>query len=160
MQEPILKAAQIQKLLPFRYPFLMIDRVVELEPGKRGVGIKNVTQNEPYFQGHFPGEPILPGVLIVEACGQITAVVLMTEGLFDAQGRPLDATADLAAQPRKGYLASIDRFKFMQTVIPGDQLVLESVIGKRVQGLLQASVKARVGNRVVAEGQLVVTEAQ
>ena len=95
---------EIQAVLPHRYPFLLVDRILELEVGKRAVGLKNVTANEPFFQGHFPGHPIMPGVLIVEALAQVAAfAVLGVEGAGD----------------RLGYFTGIDRFRFRRPVIPG-----------------------------------------
>ena len=155
----ILGQKEILQLLPSRYPFLLVDRVIELEPGKRGIGVKNVTINEPYFVGHFPQDPIMPGVLIVDACAQMTAIVCATVGLFDENGRYVyvDKAAGLTGQtPSIGYLGAINRFKFTQTVIPGDQLILESVISKRVGNLLYASVNAKVESQIVAEGSLIV----
>ena len=92
MAEPFtapLEAADIMRILPHRYPFLLVDRVIELEPGKRAVGIKNVTANEPQFTGHFPGRPIMPGVLMVEALAQTCGVAVLTPGRVSRQDRPL-----------------------------------------------------------------------
>ena len=102
---------EILGVLPHRYPMLLVDRIVEMEPGKRIVGIKNVTINEPFFQGHFPGHPIMPGVLIVEAMAQTGGIMLMGE----------------VDQPETKivYFMSIDKVKFRRPVVPGDQLRLE-----------------------------------
>ena len=102
---------EIQEVLPHRYPFLLVDRIVELELGRRVVGIKNVTANEAFFQGHFPGHPIMPGVLILEAMAQVGGVLLM---------RTLNANAE----KKVIYFTGVDRAKFRRPVVPGDQLRL------------------------------------
>jgi len=155
--KPILSSQQILNLLPFSYPFLLLDQVVELVPGKRAVGLKNVTYNEPYHQGHFPEKPIMPGVLIVDACGQLTAVVCRTAGLMDGKGNFIGSPNPKVQKAPIEYLAAINRFKFVRTVVPGDQLVLESNIGKKLEGLLNATVRATVQGSLVAEGSLIVT---
>jgi UDP-3-O-[3-hydroxymyristoyl] N-acetylglucosamine deacetylase/3-hydroxyacyl-[acyl-carrier-protein] dehydratase len=101
----------IMKVLPHRYPFLLVDRILEVEPGKRIVGLKNVTINEPFFQGHFPGHPVMPGVLIVEAMAQTGGMMLM------------DAVED--PQSKVVYFMSLDGVKFRKPVVPGDQLRFE-----------------------------------
>jgi len=104
---------EIMELLPHRYPFLLVDRIVEWEPGKRIVGIKNVTINEPFFQGHFPGHPIMPGVLIVEAVAQAGGIL---------------ALKAMGGERRIAYFAGIDNCKFRRPVVPGDQLRLEVTV--------------------------------
>jgi 3-hydroxyacyl-[acyl-carrier-protein] dehydratase len=113
-----LGAAQIRELIPHRYPFLLVDRIEELEPGVRAVGIKNVTQNEPFFQGHFPDYPVMPGVLIIEAMAQVGAVGVM------AGGEHGDKLA---------LFAGIDGVRFRRQVLPGDVLRLEVEI-ERLKG--------------------------
>ena len=133
-----LEINDILQALPHRYPFLLVDRIIELEPGKRITGIKNVTYNEPFFQGHWPGRPIMPGVLIVEALAQ-------TAGVLIAQG---------STRTRHALLASIDGVKFRRPVVPGDQLRLE-VEGVRSNGrATQVQAFAKVGDRVAAEGRI------
>ncbi len=133
-----LEINDILKALPHRYPFLLVDRIVELEPGRRVAGIKNVTYNEPFFQGHWPGRPIMPGVLIVEAMAQ-------TAGVLIARSSP---------SHRHALLVSIDGVKFRRPVVPGDQLRLE-VEGVRTTGrATQVRALARVGDRVAAEGRI------
>jgi len=128
-----LEAADIMRILPHRYPFLLVDRIVELEPGKRGVGIKQVTANEPQFTGHFPDRPIMPGVLIVEALAQTAGVVVMS--LAEYRGK-------------LGLFAGIDDCRFRRMVVPGDTLLLKVEVEKlrgmfgRVRGV--ASVDGEV----------------
>ena len=106
-----LGAAAIRELIPHRYPFLLVDRIEELEPGVRAVGLKNVTQNEPFFQGHFPGHPIMPGVLIVEAMAQVGGLLLM-----DAVENPEEKVV---------YFMTLDNVKWRRPVTPGDQIRFE-----------------------------------
>jgi UDP-3-O-[3-hydroxymyristoyl] N-acetylglucosamine deacetylase/3-hydroxyacyl-[acyl-carrier-protein] dehydratase len=141
----ILEIGAILKALPHRYPFLLVDRVVALDPGRRIVALKNVSYNEHFFQGHWPTRPIMPGVLIVEAMAQAAGVLI-------AQG---------AGPGQEALLASLDGVKLRRPVVPGDQLRLE-VDGLRSKGrVIQARAIARVGDRVVAEGRIrfVVVEA-
>ena len=135
---------RILKLLPHRYPFLMIDRVKELEPKKRVVAIKNVSNNEPHFQGHFPGRPIMPGVLILEAFAQ-AAVVMM-----------LAADAD-APENQVYYYLGIDNARFKKPVVPGDQLELEVMFDRAMRGIGKFSCIARVAGEVVAEASILCT---
>ncbi|MBN2033144.1 MAG: 3-hydroxyacyl-ACP dehydratase FabZ [Deltaproteobacteria bacterium] len=137
----------IIRILPHRYPFLFVDRVVELEVGKKVVGIKNVTLNEPFFQGHFPGKPIMPGVLIVEAMAQTGGVLagLSVAGFTERQGR----------QPI--YFMSIDKVKFRKPVLPGDQLMFEVVPLRTGSRVWKMAGKAFVNDVLVAEAELVAT---
>ncbi len=146
---------EIARLLPHAAPFILVDRVVELDPGRHGKGVKNVTGGDPFLTGHFPGRPIMPGVMIVEACGQLAAIVCGSE-------TPTEKTREPAHEPEEEspqILAMIDHFKFLHPVVPGDQLVLEAAIGKKFQNMVRMSVSARVGSRVVAEGVLIGTRA-
>lgn len=130
---------EIMKTIPHRYPFLLIDKVTEIETGKRAVGIKNVTINEPFFQGHFPMMPVMPGVLIVEALAQLGAVVLLSADEF------------------KGKIAlftGIDGLRFRRQVVPGDQLRLEARLLKLRSSIGKAAVKATVGDELAAEGEI------
>lgn len=133
----MLDSIAIQKIIPHRYPFLLIDRILEVEPNKIAVGVKNVTMNEPFFQGHFPGRPIMPGVLIVEALAQTATV------------------AGLLAEENKGKLGlftGIDSMKFRRQVVPGDTLRLEAVFQSFRRGMGKVSVKATVDGQIAAEG--------
>lgn len=128
--------------LPHRFPFLLIDRVRECEPGRRIVAIKNVTANEPYFQGHFPDRPIMPGVLILEAMAQAAAIL----GFRTMEKRPDDESMY--------YFAGIDNARFKKPVIPGDQLVIEVLFGASRRGIGKFSSTARVDGVLVTEADL------
>lgn len=131
--------AQIQELIPHRPPFLLVDRILELEPGKRAVGLKNVTMNEPYFVGHFPGYPVMPGVLIVEALAQVGTVAMLA--LEENKGKI-------------GFFAGIDGFRFREQVKPGDTLVMELEVTRLKGPIGKGRGVARVGDKIVAEGEL------
>jgi len=137
--DAVLDIRKIQKVLPHRYPLLLVDRVVEIDGDRRAVGIKNVTMNEPFFQGHFPGIPIMPGVLIVEAMAQMS-------GLLFAQR--LEHTGQLAV------LLSMDKVKMRRAVVPGDQLILEVETVRVKSRTGDCRCRALVGNQVAAEAQI------
>lgn len=133
----------IKELLPHRYPFLLVDRVVELEPGKRAVGVKNVTVNEPFFAGHFPGYPVMPGVLIIEALAQVATISVLS--LEEYRGKlPL--------------FAGIDRARFRRQVVPGDTLRLEVEI-IRLGRVGKGRGVAYVGEEKAAECELMFAAA-
>lgn len=134
----------IRKIIPHRYPFLLVDKVIEIDPGKRAVGIKNVTANEPFFQGHFPEYPIMPGVLIVEALAQTAGIAANAEA----------AQAGGSAEAKLGVFASIDEMKFKRQVMPGDTLRLEAEILSVKMGVVKAKVIATVDDKVAAEGEI------
>ncbi len=135
---PALEIGAILKALPHRYPFLLVDRVVELEPGRRVVALKNVSYNEPFFQGHWPSRPIMPGVLIIEAMAQAAGILI-------AHG---------SSGGREALLASIDGLKLRRPVVPGDQLRLEAESLRSNGRAVQVRAVARVGDRVAAEGKI------
>ncbi len=135
---------KIMNLLPHRYPFIMIDRILELVPGEKVVALKNVTINEPFFQGHFPGNPIMPGVLIIEAMGQAGAV-LAAESLPDKQ------------QDSLIYFMSMDKVKFRQPVVPGDQLIFEMKFLKKRAKVFKMSGVALVDGKRVVEAELMAS---
>lgn len=136
-----LDISQVMELLPHRYPFLLIDRVVEIEPGQSLSAIKNVTINEPFFQGHFPNQPIMPGVLILEAMAQATGLL---------------AFADMGEEHEsKLYmLVGIDKSRFRGQVVPGDQLVLNISLKRNMRGIGMFSCQALVAGEVVAEAEM------
>ena len=136
----LMNTVEIQKILPHRFPFLLVDAILELEPAKRIVGIKNVTVNEPFFQGHFPGAPVMPGVLIVEAMAQLGAVMVLKE-LSDREKKLV-------------YFTGIDRARFRQPVAPGDQIriVVEAIKLRHRHGKLKA--EAYVKDKLVAEAEI------
>lgn len=138
---------QIQKLLPHRYPFLLVDKVIECDPGIRLLGLKNVTFNEPFFQGHFPHMPIMPGVLIMEALAQATA--LLTSQSDKALGRGSNTY----------YLAGIDNARFKRQVGPGDQLHLDVRYLKHKRNLWSFECRAEVNGELAASAQIMCAVA-
>jgi len=140
-----LNIQEILEYLPHRYPFLLIDRVIECELGKRIRALKNVSVNEPYFNGHFPYYKVMPGVLVVEAMAQAAAILsFRTMGI-----KPDDKSVY--------YFAGIDRARFKKPVMPGDQLVLEVSIEREVRSVVKYAGKAYVGDALVAEAELLCT---
>lgn len=135
----------IMRLLPHRYPFLLVDRVLEYRKGESIRALKNVTYNEPFFPGHFPQRPVMPGVLIVEAMAQAAAIL----SFRTMESRPDDRNVY--------YFVGIDGARFKRPVTPGDQLILEVSIGGSKRGLWKFAGKARVGEQLVAEAELLCT---
>ena len=135
---------EIMKLLPHRYPFIMVDRILELTPGEKAIALKNVTINEPFFQGHFPENPIMPGVLIIEAMGQAGAVL---------------AAESLEREPHGSliYFMGMDKVKFRKPVAPGDQLIFEMKFLKQRRNVFRMSGTAYVDKNVVAQAELMAT---
>ncbi len=139
-KEPIsMTNVEIQKILPHRYPFLLVDKIIEFEEGKSITGIKNVTANEPQFTGHFPGNPIMPGVLIVEALAQVGAVMLLS--MPENRGK-------------LGVFTGINNFKFRRQVVPGDTLELHAELLTYRHNMGKATVKATVGGQTAAMGEV------
>ncbi|MBD2863614.1 MULTISPECIES: 3-hydroxyacyl-ACP dehydratase FabZ [Paenibacillus] len=130
---------EIQETIPHRYPFLLVDRILEVEAGVRAVGLKNVTVNEPFFAGHFPGYPVMPGVLIAEALAQVAGVAMLKVE---------------ANKGKIGLFAGIDGFRFREQVKPGDTLILEAEITRMKGSIAKCRGVAKVGEKIVAEGEL------
>ncbi|OQY23514.1 MAG: 3-hydroxyacyl-[acyl-carrier-protein] dehydratase FabZ [Desulfobacteraceae bacterium 4572_35.2] len=138
-----MNAVEVMKRLPHRYPFLLVDGIESFDENTSIIGIKNVTINEPFFQGHFPGHPIMPGVLIVEAMAQVGGVFAsLNDGVGD---------------DKVTYFTGIDKVKFRKPVVPGDVLRLELVLMKFRRGIYQFSGKAYVGETLVAQAELKAT---
>ena len=131
---------EIKRILPHRYPFLMVDRILSLELGKRVVGLKNVSVNEPFFVGHFPQNPIMPGVLIIEAIAQVGGILALL------------STPEHLGNPEV-YLMSMDKVRFRRPVVPGDQLLLEVQVVRPGTKFFKMEGKATVEDKVVAEAQ-------
>jgi 3-hydroxyacyl-[acyl-carrier-protein] dehydratase len=139
--EQVYDIQKIMEFLPHRYPFILVDRVLEVVSNERIVGLKNVTINEPFFQGHFPGAPIMPGVLMVEAMAQIGGVLAFESSPLEELGKVI-------------YFMGIDKVRFRKPVVPGDQLILDVTIIKRRGSTFKMSGKATVDGNVVAEAEL------
>ena len=135
---------EILKLLPHRYPFVMVDRITEIEEGSKIVGIKNVTINEPFFQGHFPEQPVMPGVMILEGMAQVGGV-LGYQSLPEMIGKKLL------------YFAGINRARFRRPVVPGDQLIFELNLLKMKRGVMVMDGKAFVDGQLVTEAELMAS---
>ena len=138
--------AEIKEYLPHRYPFLLVDRVLELEPDKRIVAIKNVTINEPFFEGHFPHYPVMPGVLIVEAMAQAAALLS-----FKSLGTKRDDNTVV-------YLVGVDGARFKRPVVPSDTLTLEAEKLLERRGLIKYAVRAKVDGQIACEATLLCTQ--
>lgn len=136
---------RILELLPHRYPFLLVDRVLSIVPNERIVALKNVTINEPYFTGHFPHRPVMPGVLMLEALAQTAALLT-----FDSQGTQIDDKSVY-------YFVGIDKARFKRPVEPGDQLILEASFQRVKSGIYKYDVLAKVGDEVAAQAELMCT---
>ena len=141
-----LSVEEIKKILPHRYPFLLVDRIIELELGEKAVGIKNVTINEPFFEGHFPGNPIMPGVLIIEAMAQVGGVL---------------ARLSMSKLSEKGegpiFFISMDKVKFRKPVLPGDRIVFKVHPLRKGSKIWKIAGKAYVDDELVAEAEFVAT---
>ena len=135
----MLNINEIKDILPHRYPFLLVDKIIEMVPGEKVVGIKQVTFNEQFFQGHFPEEPVMPGVLILEALAQVGAIGLLS--LDEFKGKIV-------------YLGGINKAKFKNKVVPGDTLKLEVIITKRKGNVGIGSVKAYVDDKIATQAEI------
>jgi 3-hydroxyacyl-[acyl-carrier-protein] dehydratase len=142
-----LNLEEIQRVLPHRYPFLLVDRIISLELGKRVVGLKNVSINEPFFQGHFPGRPIMPGVLIVEAMAQVGGILALLS-IPENLGNPYL------------FLLGMDKVRFRQPVVPGDQLRLEVESVRGGKKFWKMKAQAFVNQTLVAEGEIMAAVGQ
>ena len=146
LQLPI-DVVAIQQLLPHRYPFLLVDRVVEFEAHKRVLGIKNVSINEPYFQGHFPGHPVMPGVLVIEALAQAGGILTQLSHQADTSGKLF-------------YLVKIDNAKFSKMVVPGDRLELDVELKRTIRNMAMYNAVARVDGEQVACAEILCAEVK
>jgi 3-hydroxyacyl-[acyl-carrier-protein] dehydratase len=142
MTEPLMNIHQILEHLPHRYPFVLVDRVLEIDPGNKIKAVKNVSINEPFFPGHFPHHPVMPGVLIVEALAQAAAILSFKTGNF----MPSDDSVY--------YFAGIDKARFKKPVSPGDQLILEVSIDRILKGIWKYNCSASVDGKLVAEADI------
>ena len=150
MTQPVampVDVTRIQELLPHRYPFLLVDRVLELEPNQRILALKNVSINEPFFQGHFPGHPVMPGVLVLEALAQ--AGGLLTQ---------LSASGVDAGDEKLFYLVKIDNARFSRMVVPGDQLMLEVKLKRVIRNMAMYECMASVDGKQVASADILCAE--
>jgi UDP-3-O-[3-hydroxymyristoyl] N-acetylglucosamine deacetylase/3-hydroxyacyl-[acyl-carrier-protein] dehydratase len=137
--KPKLDIRQVQRILPHRYPMLLVDRVIEMQPDRRALGVKNVTINEPFFLGHYPRQPIMPGVLLIEALAQLGGILL---------SQKLEHTGKVAV------LLSLDKVKFRRPVVPGDQVVLEAVARRVKSRTGEVFCRATVGDELAAEANI------
>ncbi len=135
----------ILQSLPHRFPMLLVDRVLECEPGKRILALKNVSINEPFFTGHFPHHPVMPGVLVIESMAQAAAILS-----FRTLGKQPDDKSVY-------YFAGIDEARFKRPVVPGDQLVLEAILERQLRGVWRFATTARVGDALAAEARILCT---
>ena len=135
---------EILNTLPHRYPFVMVDRIISLDPGKEITGLKNVTINEPFFQGHFPERPVMPGVMILEGMAQVGGIMAYYANPGSIGNKLL-------------FFAGIDKARFRKPVVPGDQLILNLKIVKEKRSILVLSAKAFVDDKLVAEAQLMAS---
>jgi len=142
----MLDVKEIMNILPHRYPFLLVDRILEMDPGKRIIGIKNVTINEPFFQGHFPGHPVMPGVLIIEAMAQVAGILAYL-------------SSDEEIRKKVCYFMSIDNARFRRPVLPGDVIRFEMETTMNRRGIWGFNGKAYVEDKLVADADLKATFA-
>ncbi len=139
MKNVLISNTEIQKVLPHRYPFLLVDKIIALAEGQKAVGIKNVTCNEPFFQGHFPGNPLMPGVLMVEAMAQVGAYCILTLKEY---------------KDKLAVFTGIDKLRFRRQVVPGDVLTITIELGKIKRGVGKANGTVKVGDELAASGEI------
>jgi 3-hydroxyacyl-[acyl-carrier-protein] dehydratase len=144
MSQPPLNVGEISRILPHRYPFLLVDRILTMELGKRIVGVKNITINEPFFQGHFPGRPIMPGVLIIEAMAQVGGILALL------------STPENLGNPFI-YLLGVDKVRFRKPVVPGDQLIMELETLRSGKKFWKMQGKALVNQTLVTEAEIMAS---
>ncbi len=135
----MLKSEQILAILPHRFPMLLVDRILEMDPGKRVVGLKNVSINEPFFVGHWPGQPVMPGVLIIECMAQVAAIMMLSVPDHESQ---------------LAYIAGIDKVRFRKPVVPGDALIIEVIMLKKRGAMGVVGLKAHVDGDLIVEGEI------
>ena len=146
-KECALDIKEIQNFLPHRYPFLLVDRILEVKPGEKIIGLKNVTFNEPFFQGHFPQSPVMPGVLVIEAMAQVGGILAYHSASPEAKGKLI-------------YFAAIDKARFRKPVVPGDQIIFELEMLRQRAKVCKMKGKALVNGKVVAESELTAVLAE
>jgi 3-hydroxyacyl-[acyl-carrier-protein] dehydratase len=153
LQAPVLPidVTRIEQLLPHRYPFLLVDRVIEFEHGKRILAYKNLTINEPFFQGHFPTHPVMPGVLVIEALAQAGGVLYQLSNQADNSG---------VVEDKIFYLVKIENARFKMTVVPGDRLELDVVLKRRIRNMALYEGIARVDGKEAARAEFLCAEAR
>jgi 3-hydroxyacyl-[acyl-carrier-protein] dehydratase len=145
MTEPIhFDINEILRYLPHRYPFLLVDRVLEIVPGQSITALKNVTYNEPYFPGHFPGRPVMPGVILIEALAQTTGILAFTSSNV------------IPTHETRFYFVGIDKARFRKPVVPGDQLILKATVQRALKGIWKFETLAMVGDVEVAHAEMMV----
>ena len=136
--------SEILRYLPHRYPFLLVDRVLEIQAGESITALKNVTYNEPFFPGHFPGRPVMPGVMIIEALAQTTGILAFTSSNV------------IPTEETRFYFVGIDKARFRKPVIPGDQLILKATVQRALKGIWKFETTALVGETEVAHAEMMV----
>ena len=152
MTQPVampVDVTRIQALLPHRYPFLLVDRVLELEPNQRVLAVKNVSINEPFFQGHFPGHPVMPGVLVLEALAQAGGLLTQLSAA---------STGAVSGEEKLFYLVKIDNARFSRMVVPGDQLMLEVRLKRMIRNMAMYECTASVDGKTVASADILCAE--
>jgi beta-hydroxyacyl-ACP dehydratase FabZ len=143
----ILGIKEIKGLIPHRFPMLLVDKILEIEEGKRGIGVKSVTYNESFFKGHFPQEPIMPGVLIIECMAQVAAIVLSIP-------QTKNDNSGTSYKPR--YLLTVEKVKFRKPVVPGDMMLIEVTVLKRFGELVRIKGEVKVDGELIALGELTI----